>query len=542
MLVDHNFVIPHYNLEPRYKKPILYYWIQAPFVKLFGVNEVAARLPSAVLSLGLVLLVHSFLLFWLPRIGTAKGFDVRARGAAFLGAGILATLPLLAVWARAAVTDPTLTFFITATLLAFLQADLLQSVGEGKPRRWYIVGSAAMALAFLTKGPVAVLVPVVTWVAYHLWQRDLAQESRRVPWVPAIGLFLLIAIPWFAVTPFVKDGQHFLAYFFGHENIERFSTTMENHGGKGLLGQLLFYWPCALLLLFPASAYIIRDLFQPFGGHPSLPRIDLAQRLRRFALCWIVGTIGLFSLAKTQLPSYIQMIVVAAAILVALHILGRVSSYAQPPATRRARIGAGVEAVLLAFFGVAFTAGPAFMLLTDQINGDPMGRVPVPHGDALVVSILLGCCLVGLLGSLLVAMRRRSPAILIGGTTIAWTATMAVLLLGVAPLVVRCQYQQVARIGRILCKQPASHVAIAFKENERGEGLIYYGQRHITYLNSGSPEAVKQMMTLLDQDKTLVLVTTPAGESIVRALGRITPLDQVGDYRILRLTPFVSSR
>jgi 4-amino-4-deoxy-L-arabinose transferase-like glycosyltransferase len=203
MLQTGNYLIPHFNGHPRYQKPVLYYWIQSCSMRAFGISEQAARLPSALAVTLTVLLLHAFLLHWLaPEEMDEEKKRIR-RGAVFLGAASLAIVPLMAIWARSAVTDPTLTLFITGAMLALLQAELL-SVTEPAPhlRRWYLLASACMALAFLTKGPVGVVLPVVAWTLYHLSRRTLGAAARTVPWVGAILLFLLIAAPWYIATYF----------------------------------------------------------------------------------------------------------------------------------------------------------------------------------------------------------------------------------------------------------------------------------------------------------------------------------------------------
>src|SRR5688572_1474649 len=46
------WVVPTFNAELRVDKPPLLYWCQIAAYSLFGVNEFAARLPSALAALG----------------------------------------------------------------------------------------------------------------------------------------------------------------------------------------------------------------------------------------------------------------------------------------------------------------------------------------------------------------------------------------------------------------------------------------------------------------------------------------------------------
>jgi 4-amino-4-deoxy-L-arabinose transferase-like glycosyltransferase len=166
MLEQHDFIIPWYNGQPRYEKPVMIYWIQSASMQLFGKNEFAARLPSGILGILLVLLVHGFLLRWMTR--RLPNEQATARGAAFLGAVALATLPLFTIDTRVGVTDVTLTLFMSLAMLGLLEADLTRRQTDDRAehgRWWYLLAAAGCGLAFLTKGPIALLVPGLTWLS-----------------------------------------------------------------------------------------------------------------------------------------------------------------------------------------------------------------------------------------------------------------------------------------------------------------------------------------------------------------------------------------
>ena len=58
MLESGNWVIPTFNFQLRVDKPALLYWLQIGAYRAFGVNEFAARFPSAVAALVTVLLIY----------------------------------------------------------------------------------------------------------------------------------------------------------------------------------------------------------------------------------------------------------------------------------------------------------------------------------------------------------------------------------------------------------------------------------------------------------------------------------------------------
>lgn len=403
-------IIPYFNNQVRYQKPILYYWIQSIPVRLLGVNEFAARLPSAIFAIALVLLLHGFLLYWLPRRAETEAGAQRGRGAALLGAGALAMVPLVTIWARGATTDMTLTFFITCGLLAFLQADLLAaSTPEAMEarrvtRKWYLLAALCIALAFLTKGPMG-LIPGFVWIIYHLIQRDLGAEARRVPWLPVVLILLLVAVPWYFAT-YLVDGPGFLTHFFMEENIGRFAVTQEGHGVGNRIAGLFTYLPVALVFLFPISPTVIRDIFLPLSGNAHLRADAVITRLRRFCWTWFIATVAVFALSKTQLPSYIQSVAAAIAILFVLHLLGRFAEPAAAP-SRAERWGSALELALLLFLGVIFVGGPLYALYQGKVIG-PLGGAPFPFPYDLIAMVLVAFAgLVLLLGIILHAVHRR---------------------------------------------------------------------------------------------------------------------------------------
>ena len=157
--------------------------------------------------------------------------------------------------------------------------------------RWQYLGFAAMALGFLTKGPVAVVVPAGALGLYLLSQRRLAEFWRWAFNWRAIALFLLIAAPWFVVQAWI-EGPGFLLNFFFRHNLGRYASAMEGHRG-----QVWFYLPVLLLSLLPHTGLLLRAL--------RAPRALWQDDLSRYGLLWFALVLVIFSTAGTKLPHYI---------------------------------------------------------------------------------------------------------------------------------------------------------------------------------------------------------------------------------------------
>lgn len=108
MVVDHQWVIPHFNGEVYYNKPPLFFWFIAVLSKVAGsVNETTARLPSAISALAIVLAVY-FL-----------GIRLINRRVGLVAALVLASNPEFMKFARLVRLDMTFTLFITISFTAF---------------------------------------------------------------------------------------------------------------------------------------------------------------------------------------------------------------------------------------------------------------------------------------------------------------------------------------------------------------------------------------------------------------------------------------
>ena len=75
MLVNGNYVSTFIYGAPRFDKPILIYWLQGLSVTLFGHNEWAFRLPSAVAATLWVWVIYAFAK---PRLNETKALVVAA--------------------------------------------------------------------------------------------------------------------------------------------------------------------------------------------------------------------------------------------------------------------------------------------------------------------------------------------------------------------------------------------------------------------------------------------------------------------------------
>ena len=273
MLARGDYVSTWLNGQPRFDKPILIYWLQAASVRLFGLDEFALRLPSALAATAWIAAIHAF---------TRRVLDLdTARAAAF----IAATSAGVVVIGRGAIADALLNLFLALALF-----DVYRELVDPRPR-WRRRAFFWIALGVLTKGPVALLVPGAAGALAFFVQGRMPGWWRAVR--DPVGWLILLAVagPWY-VLEYAARGDAFLAGFVMRHNVERFLVPLQGHAGGPF-----FYVPVVLLLVLPYTRLLLATL-------PGVRRLR-ASPLDTLLWCWFLFVLGFFTLAGTKLPHYL---------------------------------------------------------------------------------------------------------------------------------------------------------------------------------------------------------------------------------------------
>ncbi len=206
-----DWLTPRYNYEPRFQKPILFYWLVAATYTVAGIGETQARLWAALSGVGLSMVVLAAGRRW---------FDART---AIIASAIVATTFGYFSIGRLALPDLPLAFFITVAICAALAGTLDDDIHA---TAWLHISGAAAGCAFLTKGPVGVLIPAVVLIPIWIFER---QRFRLTPprALGAIAIALAVGAPWYLAMA-AAHGTGYLASFFVGDNLERFATSRFN--------------------------------------------------------------------------------------------------------------------------------------------------------------------------------------------------------------------------------------------------------------------------------------------------------------------------
>lgn len=316
------WVRPTLQGEPWLEKPALFYWLAGIGFRVLGETETAARLPSVLAALALVL--------------TTALFGARLYGrAAGLHAGfVLGTCVLTFAYGRAAAMD----MLLAAGTSAGTALVGLSLLGAGGPLTLTAAG-ACIGLAVLAKGPLGLLLPGLVVVAWLAITRDLA-ALRRLLSIRALAALVVVAGPWYLFV-YLDQGWHFVEVFLLNHNVQRFTSTIHRHPGP-----FYYYVPVLLVGLFPWSGLTLPALAEL---RPRRAREDL------FVLMWLAAPLVFFSSAASKLPGYILPCLPPLAILA-----GRAAAGLAADAARWSRWGRATAVIGLVLAAVV-ACGPVIL-------------------------------------------------------------------------------------------------------------------------------------------------------------------------------------
>ena len=295
MLDHHDWITPTLGGHAWLEKPPLYYWQAMLAYSVFGVSDVAARIPGAVDATLLVVAVYLFFRRF------RRGVEVDAALITASCAGVIG-------YAHAASMDMALASTFSIGMLAWW------AWRESGKRIYLAAFYIFMALGMLAKGPVAPFLAAAVIVAFALG----ARESRlvlRTFWLPGILLFCAIALPWYFAVQ-MRNPQFFREFILQH-NLARFSSDLYHHRQP-----FWYYLPVTALAFVPWTVVVIAAFVESvriwWAERESVSSDpDLELQFRVFVCCWLVVPVAFFSISQSKLPGYILPAIPAGAVLLA---------------------------------------------------------------------------------------------------------------------------------------------------------------------------------------------------------------------------------
>jgi 4-amino-4-deoxy-L-arabinose transferase-like glycosyltransferase len=324
MLMRGDLITPTLGGHTWFEKPVLLYWMMEASFGAFGISEWAARIGPACSGLLSLLLVY-----WIGRRVEracdkehSSGEEQQSERASTSGraqtegrertewlglaSGVaLATSGGLIVFSRAASFDIVLTMAVTASLACFLVSEL--DVDE-RHRRWLLAGFyACVGVALLAKGLVGIVIPCGVVLAYLVLRRRRPDRQLLLSALWGGALALLVACVWYGPI-IARHGWKFIEEFFIQHHFARYVSNKYHHAQS-----FYFYLPVMALLALPWTGFLLAALARlkswDWRGPTAL------DKLRVFALVWLVVPVAFFSLSGSKLPGYVLPALPGAALL-----------------------------------------------------------------------------------------------------------------------------------------------------------------------------------------------------------------------------------
>jgi len=289
MIESGNYFSVQINYQQFWEKPPLFFWMQVLSMKAFGINEFAARFPNAVC--GIITLICLF------RIGKRLYSKTFGRIWVIIYLGTFLSF----FYFKSGIIDPWFNLFIFLGIYYFHFLTFKSTVN----RLWYaFLTGLFIGLAVLTKGPVALLICLLSYSVYILTHyfnnRKIFSSLVSSPLGRRGGAFInwkellliiftiiIICFAWFGVD-LIKNGPGFLREFIQYQ-IRLLTTSEADHGEP-----FFYHWVVLLIGCFPASIFMMKGMFS------STPTSPFKKWM--IILFWVV--LLLFSIVKTKIVHY----------------------------------------------------------------------------------------------------------------------------------------------------------------------------------------------------------------------------------------------
>ncbi|WP_017735493.1 lipid IV(A) 4-amino-4-deoxy-L-arabinosyltransferase [Pseudomonas sp. CBZ-4] len=383
MLLSGNWVTPHFMGVRYFEKPAAGYWLIALGQAVFGQNLFGVRIASA---------LTTALSVWLAYlIARRMWHDPRK---SFACALLYLSFGLVAGQAGYSNLDPQFTFWVNLSLVALWFA-LDSPSTRGRLISWTVLG-VACAMGFMTKGFLALALPVLIAVPYMLWQRRLGELLRYGPL--AVAVALLLCLPW--VWAIHVQEPDYWRFFFWNEHVRRFTSATAQHARPWW-----FFLPIMVVACLPWAGMLPATLAKMWQQR--------RQPAIAFLALWMLLPLFFFSLSNGKLPTYIMPCLLPLALLMG-HAL-----------TELLQQGKSRAICLNGLLNFAIGMAAMVALIYLQISRPPYGN---SHAEMFSLSLIFIVLLGWILTNLLQAFRPQTlwamPVLGIGLLVILLPASM----------------------------------------------------------------------------------------------------------------------
>ena len=290
MLVTKNFFQVQINFEPFMEKPPLFFWLQSLSMSLFGVTEFAARFPNAIFGVLTMLALFKI------------GRTLRSEKFGFIWALIYFGSFLPNLYYKSGIIDPVFNYFIFTSIYYLIRVI---NGDKGKEQnKFALLSGIFVGLAIITKGPVGLLLMILTLSVYWVFNK-----FKRVASVKSVIIFIVtvfaVSFLWFGYE-LIQNGPWFIVEFVKYQ-LDLFTTPVAGHSQP-------FYYHFVVVLIgcFPLSIIAIPSFF----SEKEQDTFEFEKWMK--ILFWVVMI--LFSISTTKIVHYSSMAYLPLSYLAAIYL------------------------------------------------------------------------------------------------------------------------------------------------------------------------------------------------------------------------------
>jgi 4-amino-4-deoxy-L-arabinose transferase-like glycosyltransferase len=294
-----DWLTQRYLGRPCHMNPWLHMWTIAASYRVFGVSEWAARFPTSLQTVCIILLTYLLVQFLTGRPWVSM-----------LAASCLLFSDFFYKYARKAHMDHLVTLLSLAAMIAFI-------LGRRRDRRWFLVMGLAVGLTVLTKSLLG-LMPLAVIAVFIIARREWTLVKRPLFWA-AIVIALAVGSSWY-LYEYANFGNDFLREHFGWQLLSR--TVVGGARGTGTSIGMFLYECIHNIYLFIRDAHIwfalaLLGAILSFRSRPDRDDLEGIGDERLLLVLWVAVPTVLVSFTRTfkgwyLMPSYVPLAILTA--------------------------------------------------------------------------------------------------------------------------------------------------------------------------------------------------------------------------------------
>ncbi|PCI09602.1 hypothetical protein COB72_06125 [bacterium] len=358
MVQNNHWILPVDSLADPTHKPPMVNWFGAPIVAMGFHSELALKLPAIISGITISILIFFAARFLFRKLdqdsldNADRAIATHATPLAFLTSAAWFASP--SAIKHIYFMRPDILFAALLVIAWFTSVVLLSNDQPNKPKRLALLIWLLAAAAALTKGPLALLIPL--YLLLHILIITPKGERKpalaRTQWQWGIPIMLIIPGLWLWAAYRINP-DHVTNTLFAKE----LGSRLGNGGPSGILAAALanpaYFFERFLPWCLPAALAILFKPSRHLRSHPMGP-----------AILWVLLVLAATTLASLNAGSYIMPAYPAAAIL-AIYALFRIIASPQAARIKPAFISL---AILIIFSASLITTREATMSRAARTN------------------------------------------------------------------------------------------------------------------------------------------------------------------------------